>query len=110
MIVNQIYQPVEFIYSYTIGGKQEQHLQLKNQLPQKKRNLTDEDRRKIKKEIQNEFNKKKILKKKIHKQIIIKVNHKKYLKLFNKLKARKNKVKKLSLGKKNKNHKERKNL
>ncbi|CAK56025.1 unnamed protein product (macronuclear) [Paramecium tetraurelia] len=100
MIVNQIYQPVEFIYSYTIGGKEQQHLQLKNQLPQKKRNLTEEDRRKIKNEIQNEFNKKKTLKKKIQKQIIIKVNHKKYLKLFIKLKSRKNKVKKLLLGKK----------
>ncbi|CAD8052506.1 unnamed protein product [Paramecium sonneborni] len=99
MINNQIYQPVEFVYSYTIGGKETQHFQLKNQLPQKKRNLTEEEKRQIKREIHDEFNKKKIVKKTINKQIIININHKKYLKLFKKLKSRKNKVTKLGLGK-----------
>ncbi|CAK90897.1 unnamed protein product (macronuclear) [Paramecium tetraurelia] len=118
MINNQIYQPVEFIYSYTIGGKEQQHLQLKNQLPQKKRNLTEEERKQINRDIQNKFDRKEIVKKKIHKQSFIKINPKKYLKLYwinlqfqiQEIEVQKKQSEKTDSWKKNKNHQKRKDL
>ncbi|KAM3142349.1 hypothetical protein pb186bvf_005506 [Paramecium bursaria] len=57
-MINQIYQPVDFVFSYTIGAKKAQVAEV---VPNEQRKLTEEQRKHIKDQIDKQFSQKKII-------------------------------------------------